>query len=180
VTAVDDLSTTTGIVAIIALVVAAAAVIVGIVLLMQLRRLRAAQRVVLGSGNARDLVTHAADLGQAFEALRSYVEESALRLDGRLGTAEDRIDRAIAYRGVLRYDAYNELSGRQSASIALLDATRSGVVLSSIHHRDQARLYVKQVREGAAELELSPEEQEAVRLALAGEVQEAPRGVPQD
>ena len=175
----DDLSTTTGIVALIALLVAAAAVIVGIVLLVQLRRLRAAPRDELGASNARDLVTHAADLGQAFEALRSYVEESALRLDGRLGTAEDRIDRAIAYRGVLRYDAYNELSGRQSASIALPDATRSGAVLSSIHHRDQARLYVKQVRDGASELALSPEEEEAVRLALAGEVQEAPRGVPE-
>ena len=58
---------------------------------------------------------------------------------------------------------------------ALLDATRSGIVLSSIHHRDQARLYAKQVRDGQAELELSPEEAEAVRLALAGEVQEAPR-----
>ena len=177
---VDDLSTTSGIVALIALLVAIGALIAALLLLVQVRRLRAAQRVVLGGHNARDLVTHAAELGQAFEALRSYVEESALRLDGRLGTAEDRIDRTIAYRGVLRYDAYNELSGRQSASIALLDATRSGVVLSSIHHRDQARLYVKQVREGAAEIELSPEEQEAVRLALAGEVQEAPRGVPQD
>jgi hypothetical protein len=177
---VDDLSTTTGIVALVALILAVAALIVGAVLMVQMRRVRAAQRVVLGGNTARDLVTHAADLGQAFEALRSYVEESALRLDGRLGTAEDRIDRAIAYRGVLRYDAYNELSGRQSASIALLDATRSGVVLSSIHHRDQARLYVKQVREGAAEIELSPEEQEAVRLALAGEVQEGQRGVSLD
>jgi hypothetical protein len=176
---VHDLSTTPGIVALIALAVAIGALVVGIVVVVQLRRLRAAQRVVLGGANARDLVAHAADLGQAFEALRSYVEESALRLDGRLGTAEDRMDRAIAYRGVLRYDAYNELSGRQSASIALLDATRSGIVLSSIHHRDQARLYVKQVRDGASEIALSPEEEEAVRLALAGEVQEAPRGVPE-
>ncbi len=176
----NDLTTTTGIIALIALVLAVAALATAVTLLVQVRRLRAAQRVVLGAGSTRDLVTHAADLGQAFEALRAYVEESALRLDARLGTAEDRIDRAIAYRGVLRYDAYNELSGRQSASIALLDATRSGVVLSSIHHRDQARLYVKYVRDGAAEIQLSPEEEEAVRLALAGEVQEAPRGVSQD
>jgi len=67
------------------------------------------------------------------------------------------------------------MSGRQSTSIALLDSTRSGIVLSSIHHRDQARMYAKQVRDGQSELELSPEEAEAIRLALAGEVQEAPR-----
>jgi hypothetical protein len=173
---VDDLTTTTGIVALVGAALAVVALAVGVVALVQLRRLRAAQRVVLGNG-ARDLVTHAAELGQAFEALRAYVEESALRLDGRLGTAEDRLDHTVAYRGVLRYDAYNEMSGRQSASIALLDATRSGIVLSSIHHRDQARLYAKQVRDGASDIELSPEEGEAVRLALAGEVQEAPRGV---
>jgi hypothetical protein len=51
-------------------------------------------------------------------------------------------------------------------SLALLDATRSGIVLSSISHRDQARLYVKQVRDGKSELTLSPEEEEALRLAL--------------
>ena len=58
--------------------------------------------------------------------------------------------------------------GSQSMSIALLDDERSGIVLSCIHHRDQARVYGKQVREGRGELELSPEEAEAVRLALAG------------
>jgi Protein of unknown function (DUF4446) len=52
-------------------------------------------------------------------------------------------------------------------SIALLDDDRSGIVLTCIHHRDQARLYGKQVRGGQAELELSPEEEEAVRLALS-------------
>jgi hypothetical protein len=74
----------------------------------------------------------------------------------------------VAYRALIRYDAYGEMSGRQSTSIALLDATRSGIVLSSIHHRDQARLYAKQVYQGQGELELSPEEDEAVRLALEG------------
>ena len=170
-----NLTTTTGIVALAAGGVALIAVVLGIVALVRLRRLRAAQRVVLGAYGERDLAAHAAELAQAFEALRDWVEEVATRLDGRLGTAEERIDGAIAYRGLLRYDAYNEMSGRQSTSIALLDTTRSGIVLSSIHHRDQARLYAKQVREGEAEIELSPEEAEAVRMALAGEVQEAPR-----
>jgi hypothetical protein len=171
---VDDLTTTTGIVALAALAVALLALAVGIVALVRIRRLRAAQRVILGDQGDRDLVSHGAELTEAFEALREWVEEVGTRLDGRLGTAEDRLDGAIAYRGLLRYDAYNEMSGRQSTSIALLDATRSGIVLSSIHHRDQARLYAKQVRDGQAELELSPEEAEAMRMALAGEVQEAP------
>ena len=170
----DDLTTTTGIVALAAAAVAVTALIVATVAVVRLRRLRAAQRVLLGVHGERDLVAHGAELTAAFEALREWVEEVGTRLDGRLGAAEDRLDGAIAYRGLVRYDAYNEMSGRQSTSIALLDTTRSGIVLSSIHHRDQARMYAKHVRDGQAELDLSPEEAEAMRLALAGEVQEAP------
>jgi hypothetical protein len=61
----------------------------------------------------------------------------------------------------------NELSGQQSSTVALLDARRTGIVISSILHRDQARFYVKELREGNSEYELSPEEQEAVSAALA-------------
>jgi hypothetical protein len=61
------------------------------------------------------------------------------------------------------------MSGRQSSTIALLDERRSGVVMSSILHRDQARVYVKQIHQGESELELSPEEREAIDRALTGE-----------
>lgn len=162
---------TTSIVALAAAVAALGAIVACAILAVRLRRVRADQRVILGAQGGDDLVAHAAGLSQAFGALRAYVEEATLRLDGRLGTAEDRMDHALAYRALLRYDAYNELSGRQSSSIALLDAMGSGLVLSSIHHRDQARLYVKQVHEGVSEAPLSPEEAETVRMALAGETQ---------
>ena len=133
-----------------------------------LRRTRAAQRRILGDHGTRDLVEHAASLDDAFRALREYVEDVGGRLDGRLASAEQRLDGAIAHRALIRYDAYNEMSGQQSLTIALLDANRSGVLITSIHHRDQARLYAKQVTSGAAELKLSPEEEEALRQALAG------------
>ena len=77
-------------------------------------------------------------------------QDAAERLDERVEPAERRLDGAVAYRALVRYDAYGEMSGRQSTSIALLDANRSGLVLSSIHHRDQARLYAKQVARRAA------------------------------
>ncbi len=86
----------------------------------------------------------------------STTGEVAERLEARLAAAERRLGGAVAHRALVRYDAYNEMSGHQSLSIALLDANRSGIVLSSIHHRDQARLYAKQVHAGAAELALSP------------------------
>jgi hypothetical protein len=167
---VQDLTDTAGIVALAAAAVALIALVLGSVVAVRLRRLRADQRVVLGPTGREDLVGHATSLQEAFQALHARVEEVAERLDARMGAAEERLDGAIAYRALVRYDAYGELSGHQSATIALLDASHSGVVLSSIAHRDTARLYCKQVHAGQGELELSPEEAEAVRLALAGEV----------
>ncbi len=137
-------------------------------LAVKLRRLRANQLAVLGGADKRDLVAHAARLETGFTDLREWVEEAMSRLDERMGTLEQRVDGCVAYTGLVRYDAYNELSGRQSSSVALLDSRRSGVVVSSILHRDQARVYAKQIHGGESELDLSPEEQEAIDTALAG------------
>jgi hypothetical protein len=166
---VNDLSDPAGIAALAAGGAAVVALLWSLVLAVKLRRLRAGQRVVLGETGRDDLVAHAVGLQQAFDALQARVEEVAARLDERMATAEDRLDGAIAYRALVRYDAYGELSGHQSTSLALLDAHRNGVVLSSILHRDTARMYCKKVYDGAGEHELSPEENEAIRLALAGE-----------
>jgi hypothetical protein len=164
---VDDLNSTQGIVALAAAGIGAIALVWVIVLALKLRRLRAAQRTILG-GEETDLAGHAASLQDAFVQLRDWVEEVASGLEGRVAGAERRMDGSIAHTSVVRYDAMNELSGQQSSTVALLDARRTGVVISSILHRDQARLYVKQVREGNPEYELSPEEQQAVDEALAG------------
>jgi Protein of unknown function (DUF4446) len=160
-----SLTDTQGIVAIAAAAVAVLALLACVALAVGLRRLRAAQRIVLGE-EQRDLAAHAASLQEAFEELRDYVGDVAERLDARLAGSELQLRGTIAHRSLVRYDAYNELSGQQSMSIALLDGTHSGIVLSCIHHRDQARVYAKQLRDGRSELELSPEEAEAVRLAL--------------
>jgi hypothetical protein len=158
--------TTTGIVALAAAVVAVVGLLTAAILAVRLMRVRADQRLVLGDNRREDLVTHAARLQGQFESLHTYVEDIATALHERMQVIETRLDGAIAYRSLIHYDAYGEMSGRQSTSIALLDASRSGLVLSSIHHRDQARLYAKEIHEGNSEHELSPEESEAIRLAL--------------
>ncbi|MGO9487979.1 MAG: DUF4446 family protein [Solirubrobacteraceae bacterium] len=166
---IGTITDTQGIVAIAAAAVAVAALLGCAMLSVQVRRLRRAQRLVMGEGGEQDLIAHAATMQQAFESLRDYVEETAVRLDARLAGVEQTLRGTISHRALVRYDAYNELSGQQSMSIALLDDDRSGIVLSCIHHRDQARVYGKRVQGGRGELELSPEESEAVRLALAGD-----------
>jgi len=167
---VDELTSTTGIVALAAAAVALVALLLAVVLAVRIRRLRAAQAAVLGPHGNQDLVTYVQSVGDGFTDLREWVEGALSQVDDRLAAASDRIDGSIAYRSLVRYDAYGEMSGHQSSSVALLDSHRSGVVISSILHRDQARVYVKQLNEGVPTLELSPEEQEAVDTALAGGV----------
>lgn len=171
-----SLNSSQGIVALAALGVALFALIVCSVLARGVRRLRGAQKLVLGDGSEQDVVAHSALLQESFEALREYTGDAAARLDDRLDGVELALAGAISHHALVRYDAYNELSGQQSISIALLDDRRSGVVITCIHHRDQARVYAKQVHEGSSELELSPEESQAVQVALG---QDNTAAVPQ-
>lgn len=163
---VATLTDTSGLVAIGAAALAIVAFGSCLVLARSLRRLRKDQRLVLGDGSERDLIAQGAELQEAFSALEDYVGEAARRVDERLASLEQVLQGAIKHHSLVRYDAYNELSGQQSMSIALLDDRHSGVVLSCIHHRDQARVYAKQILDGHAELELSPEEAQALELAL--------------
>ena len=163
----DDLNSTQGIVALAAAGLGLVAFVWVVVLSVKLRRVRAAQRTIL-AGEETDLAAHAASLQEAFVQLRDWVEEVASGLEGRVSGAEHRMDGCISHTSVVRYDAMNELSGQQSSTVALLDERQTGVVISSILHRDQARLYVKRVQDGNPEYELSPEEQQAVESAMAG------------
>jgi hypothetical protein len=169
---VDDLTTASGIVAIVAAVLALAGLISLLLVSGRLRELRRAQSVVLGGAEPRDIVAHGRDMEQRLHELGREVEEAVTALRNRDAELAERLDGAVAHCAVVRYDAMGEMTGRQSSSVALLDAHRSGVVLSSILHRDQARLYAKRIVAGRSEFELSPEEQEALRVALRSERRE--------
>jgi hypothetical protein len=162
----DDLTSTVGVIAIAAAAVAVLALLLVLLLMRRLRAVRNAQRSVLGDGAERDLVAHADALQRGYSELQAAVESTFDRLDARLDQADRRLGRTISRTAVVRYDAYGEMTGRQSSSMALLDDSGTGVVLSSILHREQARMYVKDVREGESEFELSPEENEAIATAL--------------
>jgi uncharacterized protein DUF4446 len=128
----------------------------------ELRRVRAAQTVLLGGGKG-DLVDFAVSLQGRIDDLHRAVDEVAAALT----RVDRRVDEAVSKTSIVRYDAYQDTGGHQSASIALLDSARSGVVVSAIQGRDYARIYVKELDRGRAPVALSPEEQEAVERAMA-------------
>ncbi len=140
----------------------AAALLVALVLYLKVRRIREAQLVLLGGGKG-DLVDFAVSLQGRIDDLHRAVDEVAAALT----RVDRRVDESVSKTSIVRYDAYADTGGHQSASIALLDSARSGVVVSAIQGRDYARIYVKELDRGRAPVALSPEELEAVERAMA-------------
>ena len=130
--------------------------------LLRIRRLREGQAVLLGDGKT-DLVDFAVSLQGRIDDLHRAVDEIA----AGLVRVDRRVDNSVTNVSIVRYDAYEDTGGHQSASFAFLDATRTGTVVTAIQGRDYARIYVKDVERGTASVALSPEEQTAVERAMA-------------
>ena len=148
-------------VAIAACVVAVVALLTSALLLRRLRRLQSGQKAVLG-GASHDMVDFAVSLQGRIDDLHRAVDEVATGLS----RVDRRVDGAITNTAVVRYDAYEDTGGHQSASLALLDSARTGLVVTAIQGRDYARIYMKELERGRASVALSPEEQEAVERAM--------------
>ncbi len=150
------------VVAVAAAAAAAVALALSAWLWLRLRRIREAQRVLLG-GSKADLVDFAVSLQGRIDDLHRAVDEVA----AGLSRVDRRVDGSLTNTSVVRYDAYAGTGGHQSASFAFLDSTRTGTVVTAIQGRDYARLYVKELDQGRASIALSPEELEAVERAMA-------------
>jgi Protein of unknown function (DUF4446) len=158
----DVSATTAAWIAIAACALAVIAFAIVLLLFRRIRKLREGQMVLLGGGKS-DLVDFAVSLQARIDDLHRAVDEVA----AALARVDRRVDGSVTNTSVIRYDAYEGAGGHQSASLAFLDAARSGVVVSAIQGRDYARIYVKELDQGKAPVALSPEEQEAVERAMA-------------
>jgi uncharacterized protein DUF4446 len=150
-----------GLVAVIGTAVALAGLVLAWVSWVRVRRVRDAQRMLLGGGR-KDLIEFAVSLQGRIDDLHRAVDEVA----ASLSRVDRRIDGSMANSSIVRYDAYEDTGGHQSASLALLDAGRTGIVVTAIQGRDYARIYMKELDRGKASVALSPEEREAVERAM--------------
>jgi hypothetical protein len=155
-------TTTAAAIAVAGAAVAVVALLVAIAAWRALRRVHRSQQVMLGGGKD-DLVDFAVSLQARIDDLHRAVDEIA----AGLARVDRRVDDTISKTSIVRYDAYEGTGGHQSASLAFLDAARSGVVVSAIQGRDYARIYMKELDHGRASIALSPEEEEAVERAMA-------------
>src|SRR3954452_4227911 len=141
---------------------AAVALLLTIWIWMRVRRLRAAQSTLLGEGKS-DIVDFAVSLQGRIDDLHRAVDEVA----SGLVRVDRRVDESVRNVSIVRYDAYEDTGGHQSASLAVLDSQRTGVVVTAIQGRDYARIYMKELDRGRPSIALSPEEAEAVERAMA-------------
>ena len=146
------LSQLTPVVAILAAVLAVAALALLYVVIRRLRRLQKDQRVVLGSRGDVDVVAYVAALEEKVSNLRLAVED--LSVESR--DHEVRIDGCLSRVGTVRFDAYHDLGGRQSTSVAFMDAADNGIVITTVVSRDFARIYVKTIKDGQSDIPLAP------------------------
>jgi hypothetical protein len=123
------------------------------------RRLDGITRGADGSSLAAILDAH---LDKVFAVARELDDLSA-----RSAVLEAAGRRAIQRVGLVRFNPFEDTGGNQSFALALIDATGSGFVLSSLHSRTGTRVYAKAVSDGRSDGALSQEEAEALRLALA-------------
>jgi Protein of unknown function (DUF4446) len=148
-------------IAVLGLVVGVAGLTIGWIAWVRVRRVREAQRMLIGGGR-KDLVEFAVALQGRIDDLHRAVDEIA----SGLARVDRRVDTSVTNTAIVRYDAYEDTGGHQSASLALLDSARTGVVVTAIQGRDYARIYMKELERGKSSVALSPEEQEAVDRAM--------------
>ncbi len=84
---------------------------------------------------------------------------------GSVRSVEAVARRAVQHVGLVRYNPFEDTGSNQSFALALLDEDANGIVLSSLHSRQQTRVYLKEIVAGRCEAALSAEESEALRRA---------------
>ncbi len=97
-------------------------------------------------------------------------------LSTRAGNLETRQTYAVQRTGLVRFNPFEDTGGNQSFALAMLDARGDGFIVSSLHARGSTRIYAKAVTRGAADVALSLEETEALRLATSSGSSAAKQG----
>jgi len=129
-------------------------VLVVLAILLAVAALVVASLALRRGGSRRRTARRVSELPTDVQGLRGEVQ--ALRTE---------VSDALRHLAVVRYDAFGDMGGHLSWSLALLDDAGNGVVLTSIHGRSDARTYAKNVSEWVCDQQLSPEEEEAIKFA---------------
>lgn len=150
--------------AVIGAVAGVVALVLVAVALQRVRRLHRSYALLQGTDGNDSFVSIVARKTQEVGVLREEIRTVQTRLD----RVQTDVADALRHVAVVRYDAFGDMGGRLSFSVALLDDSGDGLVLTSINGRSETRTYSKGVKGGISEASLSPEEEQAIGYALRG------------
>ena len=172
--------------AIAALVLGAAGFVAGVLALRTLGRLRrsvallsrgssgretildvAEKHMAASEAVRRDILELQRDLAEAQAQSEQRLATERAEITGTVRSMQRSVDTVLRRLALVRYDAFDDLGGRLSFSLAITDEAGNGVLLTSIASNSDTRLYAKSLVAGVGEHTLSPEEQQAVKAALA-------------
>lgn len=153
------------IVALVGIIVGVVGVVLGSLAFVRMSRLQRSYALLQAAEGRETIVDVMTRTIDEFHDLSDQVAS----LDSSLATTRRDLAAALRHVSVVRYDAFGDMGGRYSFSAALLDDRGDGLVITSIHGRTETRSYLKGLAGGQCDIPLSPEEQQAVRIAK-GEV----------
>jgi len=153
------------VVALVGMVVGVVGVVLASVAFVRVLRMQRSYELLQVAEGRESIVDVMARTMDQFSDLR---DEVAL-LDRNLSATRRDLAMALRHVSVVRYDAFGDMGGRFSFSAALLDDAGDGLVITSIHARSETRTYLKGLSGGDSDITLSPEEQQAVRIARGQE-----------
>lgn len=107
-------------------------------------------------------------LNDQFDRIR-ILEEADIRKREELNALKEKIQYAIQKTGLVKYDAFREMSGKLSYALALLDQDNNGVVVTSMYSREGCFSYAKEIVHGSSSINMSEEEEEALKKAINGD-----------
>ena len=114
----------------------------------------------------KDILELQQDLTAAARTMRAELAAEREQLASNVQTVTQSVSSVLRRVALIRYDAFDDLGGRLSFSLAIMDDQGSGIVLTSIAGTSDTRLYAKSMTLGTAEHALSPEEEQAAAAAM--------------
>lgn len=127
----------------------------------RLNRLTRKYRIFMKGSDGKSVEKSIASKIKAIDKLDTRQAENA----SSLKHLQKLFDKTLTKYGIVKYDAFEDVGGKMSFALALLDADNSGFVLNAIHSRDNCYLYIKEIVKGESYIMLSEEEIEALRIA---------------
>lgn len=142
--------------------------ILTIVNISQMRKLKKSYKVFMTGKNGKNLEeTLIKRLGQVDDLLDSNNEN-----EKNIKTLFDNMDHTYQKMGLIKYDAFNEMGGKLSFSLAMLDVRNNGFIINAMHTREGCYTYIKEIVDGNSIIVLSEEEKEALSRAMGNKANE--------